>query len=188
MPRPRDPAADAAILAAADELLFAEGYEALTIERVATEAGVAKTTVYRRFPTTEHLMATLLESWQAELPLVIEGDLRTRVTGLVVALARALDPAPMRRVVAELAAAAARDPGLRKRVTALWGARRDAAAAAFRAALDPDESVDTDLLLDLFIGPLYYRVVVTDAVLDDAYAMSLVDTVLRTIPTRGDHP
>jgi AcrR family transcriptional regulator len=47
--RPRDARADDAIAAAVAELLAEVGYDALTIEGVAARAGVAKTTIYRRF-------------------------------------------------------------------------------------------------------------------------------------------
>ena len=50
--RPRDPHADQAILAAARDLLADGGLsENLTVEGTAQRAGVAKTTVYRRYPT-----------------------------------------------------------------------------------------------------------------------------------------
>ena len=51
--RPRDARADAAIATAVAELLAEVGYGALTIEGVAARAGVAKTTIYRRFAEGE---------------------------------------------------------------------------------------------------------------------------------------
>src|SRR5215218_3124914 len=47
--RPRDARADEAISLAVAELLAEVGYGELTIEGVAARAGVAKTTIYRRF-------------------------------------------------------------------------------------------------------------------------------------------
>lgn len=54
--RPRSEAADEAIIDAAVELLTEQGFLALTIEAVAARAGVAKTTVYRRWPTKDELL------------------------------------------------------------------------------------------------------------------------------------
>jgi len=48
--RPRDEAIDAAILAAAVDELTERGFLSFTMEAVAARAGVAKTTVYRRWP------------------------------------------------------------------------------------------------------------------------------------------
>jgi AcrR family transcriptional regulator len=48
--RPRDQHADAKILKAAMCLLEQHGFRAVTLEDIAEEAGVARTTVYRRWP------------------------------------------------------------------------------------------------------------------------------------------
>jgi AcrR family transcriptional regulator len=56
--RPRSEEAHQAILSATLELLAETGYSGLTVEGVATRAGVGKATIYRR--------------WPSKLPLVIE--------------------------------------------------------------------------------------------------------------------
>ena len=48
--RPRDPQVDEAIFAATLELLAEQGYAQLTIERIATRAGIGKASLYRRWP------------------------------------------------------------------------------------------------------------------------------------------
>ena len=53
--RPRSSEADAAILDATRALLAEDGWPSLTIEGVAARAGVAKTTVYRRFSSRTDL-------------------------------------------------------------------------------------------------------------------------------------
>jgi AcrR family transcriptional regulator len=55
--RPRDEAIDAAILAAAVDELTERGFLSFTMEAVAARAGVAKTTVYRRWPSGTHDLA-----------------------------------------------------------------------------------------------------------------------------------
>lgn len=47
--RPRKPGSDAAIMAAALELLRERGYAGLTLDDVADRAGVGKSSLYRRF-------------------------------------------------------------------------------------------------------------------------------------------
>ena len=56
--RPRSEEAHQAILNATVELLAEQGYSALTVEGVASRAGVGKATIYRR--------------WPSKLPLVVE--------------------------------------------------------------------------------------------------------------------
>ena len=60
-PRPghdRENAHTRALSTAAD-ILHAEGYSRLTMERVAAKSGVAKTTLYRRWPTKAALCVEL---------------------------------------------------------------------------------------------------------------------------------
>ena len=49
--RPRSEPARLAILQAAAEMLSERGLRAMTIEQIAKRAGVAKTTIYRRWPS-----------------------------------------------------------------------------------------------------------------------------------------
>lgn len=60
--RPRREGADEEILAVALELLREKGYRELTVDAVAERAGVAKTTVYRRWPTKVVLIGAALPS------------------------------------------------------------------------------------------------------------------------------
>src|SRR5256885_16784021 len=47
------------VLSAASQILRRQGYSRLTMERVAAESGVAKTTLYRRWPTKAALCMDL---------------------------------------------------------------------------------------------------------------------------------
>lgn len=55
--RPRDPGVDTAVLAAAVDLLAEVGYARLTMEQVATRAGVSKASLYLRWPNKVALVA-----------------------------------------------------------------------------------------------------------------------------------
>src|SRR5262249_19597962 len=56
MARTRDAAIDRSVLAATAQLLAEGGYSSLSVERVAARAGVAKTTIYRRWPSKAELV------------------------------------------------------------------------------------------------------------------------------------
>ena len=77
---------DAKILGTARQILNNEGLAALTVERVAAESGVAKTTIYRRFKHRLDLATAAI----AELPeaFTIEGpeDIREWITALVLGM------------------------------------------------------------------------------------------------------
>src|SRR5882672_6890138 len=68
--RPRSAEADRAILSGTLELLAERGLDAMSIEEVATRAGVGKTTIYRRW-TSKGLLAldAFVISFRAEQPL-----------------------------------------------------------------------------------------------------------------------
>ena len=68
--RPRSNAAHAAILVATRTLLARDGWSGLTIEGVAAEAGVAKTTVYRRWANKSDLV---LDAATSTVVYVISG-------------------------------------------------------------------------------------------------------------------
>ena len=69
--RPRDPRVDKSIRDAARRLLLDEGYAAVTVERVAKEAQVSKTTIYRRWPSKADLVFDLvvLLTWASPPPV-----------------------------------------------------------------------------------------------------------------------
>jgi AcrR family transcriptional regulator len=75
--RPRDASADRQILQAAFRLLVAHGYGGMSIEGVAAAAGVAKTTVYRRYPAKRDLVVAAL-AFGAPFEPVLTPDLPTR--------------------------------------------------------------------------------------------------------------
>src|SRR4249920_852730 len=59
--RPRSSEADQAILDAALEVFAGAGYDGLTIEAVADRAGVAKSTIYRRYQDKAELLLAAVE-------------------------------------------------------------------------------------------------------------------------------
>jgi AcrR family transcriptional regulator len=86
--RPRDPSRDSVIRAAILRLLADVGYGALTMDAVASEAGVGKATIYRRWRTKQDLVVdTISDLNRAEATPAdtgsLEGDLRVMLRSLV---------------------------------------------------------------------------------------------------------
>jgi AcrR family transcriptional regulator len=59
--RPRDPSVDQAVLRAALELFIEHGIAGASIEKIAKRAGVAKTSIYRRWSNREALIVQAIE-------------------------------------------------------------------------------------------------------------------------------
>jgi AcrR family transcriptional regulator len=76
--RPRDPQTDERIITAAAELLHRRGFEKMTVDEVAAEAGVGKATVYRRWPSKDDLAVAAMERlYSVEIPQPDTGSVVT---------------------------------------------------------------------------------------------------------------
>lgn len=71
MARPRKPEVDRAIHVAAVELLARVGYNAMTLDAVANRAGVARSTIYRRYANVADLIVAAVED---VLPMPADED------------------------------------------------------------------------------------------------------------------
>src|SRR5947199_9465953 len=72
----KDPEADRLILETAHRLLRELGYDRLTMDAVAREAGVARTTVYRRYRDKADLVSAAIETLRAPGKRSASGDAR----------------------------------------------------------------------------------------------------------------
>ncbi|MFI7678818.1 TetR/AcrR family transcriptional regulator [Actinophytocola sp. NPDC049390] len=154
MPRPRDPEVDRALTAATLALLDDVGFDALTLDAVATRAGVSRPALYRRWPTKLHLVAHVLTTSVVPMADPDTGSAREDLLLLAHALVDG-----MSWVVLAVHAEARRVPelGLYERFLAGRHAlvaevvRRGVTRGELRAGLDPE------LVRDLLFGPLVYH-------------------------------
>lgn len=188
--RPRDSAVDRRVLSAAWGLLHAGGYAALNVDDVAERAGVAKTTLYRRWPTKDHLAIAVAAEILGEVPIPDTGDLWRDLSDFAAGLAESLNRLRMAGhygggasagLAAEMVAATARHPDIGELVRALYAERHALARARLQRAseregLRPD--IDHAVLIDQLAGPIYYRILITGAPADRDYAGRLVDALL----------
>jgi AcrR family transcriptional regulator len=189
--RPRSREADEAILDAALELVAERGYEGLTMEAMAERAGVGKTTVYRRWPNRDEVLAAASERFVTEIGVpdtgTVRGDLIALLESAIVVYSGLAG-----RAMPGLVAAMARNPGIARS----W---REGFLAVRRAALrdliergirrgELRDDVDVELTLDLLGGPLMYRLLVTGGAVDDEVARGVVDTLLEGIAGRKSGP
>src|SRR5689334_9892404 len=137
--RPRLPSTDDAIFVAAANLIRERGYDGFSMAAVADRAGVAKTTVYRRWPTRSHLVLATMSSVTSGVSLVDTGDLRADLASFARTLAAALRAPGTRRLIAELAVASAQRPELAEGFHRLFTQRRAAALAMVEHAVGAGE-------------------------------------------------
>jgi AcrR family transcriptional regulator len=181
--RPRSAECDEAILEAAVHLFAEGGFDGLTVEGVAARAGVGKATIYRRYPGKIDLVVAASRAFAIDGDAAPDtGDTRTDLRVLVDQLIAMLTDTPLGRVIPVIVADRMRVPELaqaHREIVEEKRARHRAVVSRGIARGDLRADVDVDAVVDAYVGPIFYRFLVSDAPLDDAYADSLVDTVLR---------
>jgi AcrR family transcriptional regulator len=88
--RPRSTEVDRAIIDAVLEEVIEEGIDGMSIEQVAARAGVAKATVYRRWPNKEALLLEAVTGVEVELPTLVGTSVRDDLVVLVDSMRRRL--------------------------------------------------------------------------------------------------
>jgi AcrR family transcriptional regulator len=185
MPRTRNAHADQLILDATRELLAENGVHGLTIESVAARTGLAKTTIYRRYSSKDELALAVLVDMVARAAAVPDrgntrAELVASIDRTVKNLRSTLMGPVMQGLVSDLAANPELAQAFRQRVVGrrLAEVRRIVERGIARGDLRPD--TDPELVNDLLLGPVYYRLFLSGAPLDGKLGARLVDAVLPT--------
>jgi AcrR family transcriptional regulator len=180
---------DAAILEATRELLIEQGVQGLTVEGVAARAGVAKTTIYRRYRSKHDLaLAVLLDMVEQVVAVEDRGDTRAELIAFVDGAVRVLESSVLGRVMRGLVSDFATDPELgkafREQVVSVRLAEvgRLVDKGIARGDLRPD--IDRELVHELLFGPVYYRLLLSGGQLDSGLAERIVDAVLPGLAAR----
>jgi AcrR family transcriptional regulator len=178
-------------LATAAEILRREGYSRLTMERVAGKSGVAKTTIYRRWPTKAALcMELYLEVAGRELhdPDTgdVAGDLR-HICNMVVRLQTRTVAGP---AFIGLVAEALSNPKSSASFLAEFAERRrELTRRVLKRAIHRGEiraDTDVDLVIDALGGATTFRLLQRHAPLSRRFADALVTLVLSGCRVRKE--
>jgi AcrR family transcriptional regulator len=163
-----------AVLAAVHDELAQTRYGEMTVEQVAQRAGVAKTTVYRRWGSTEGLVLDLLRDLSnTRIPVPDTGDLAADLQALargIVAIYR--DPATY-ALIGTVVAAAVSVPEARQTLTEFFAGRTAQTAIIAERAVSRGElppGTDTVEVIRLMAAPFYYRMFITGEPVDDDVA------------------
>lgn len=163
--RPRDDAAEQAILEAVVELLEEQGFNRLTIGGVAARAGVGKPTVYRRWASKSELVVDAVVRLAKPITARRTGDPHADLRALTQAAITEVSTPPLGSAVVMLLAETHTDAELAKLVhdrlaRPRRGVLRDVIdlgveTGQLRADTDPEQ------MLDLLLGPSFYRWLIT---------------------------
>lgn len=192
--RPRSADADHAILEATRAALVELGWGGLTMGDVATRAGVAKTTLYRRWAGKNELVVDAVAVLFDELELPDRGSLQADIEDVVLQFAALLALPEARTALMAVVAESTHDEALRLRIReaivdrqkclVVLGRRR----AQERGELPPDgpplgpDGTDTatqiDLIFDVIAGAVVHRTLVSGEPVDAAWARTFTTLLL----------
>ncbi|MFF2859771.1 TetR/AcrR family transcriptional regulator [Streptomyces rubiginosohelvolus] len=187
--RPRSTAADAAILEATRASLVDLGWSKLTMSDVATRAGVAKTTLYRRWAGKNELVVDAVAVLFDELELPDRGSLAADVQGVVLQFAALLERPEARTALMAVVAESTRDDSLRHRIRSaivdrqkrlvLLGRERAQARGELRYEDDASAAArNADLIFDVIAGAVVHRTLVSAEPVDTAWASGFTSLLL----------
>lgn len=179
--RPRSEKARKAVIQSTLALLNRVGFHELSMEAVAARAGVGKATIYRWWPNKAELVIDCFVS-------AVEEELRFPSAGPVLASIHAqmrrwavIFRSPLGQIVATVIGAGQSDPEILEAFRAHWvEPRRIEARRLLRLAMKRGEirsDLTPDVVLDLLYGPLYVRLLLKHAALDEAFVNTVFSVV-----------
>jgi AcrR family transcriptional regulator len=186
--RPRGAAVAAAVLAAVRAELAESGVDGLSVERVARRAEVNKTSVYRRWPTRQALVAAAMEGLLDDFGDSPDtGSLRGDLLALAAPIAElAARPDGVALLRAALSTASAGDVGalaarrVADRVTPVFTiAERARARGEWRDGVDPQQVIFT------LVGAIVHRTLLEQADPTGEWLQRLVDLVHSGVADRA---
>ncbi|QPP06490.1 TetR/AcrR family transcriptional regulator [Streptomyces bathyalis] len=189
--RPRSAEADAAIMEATREALVDLGWSKLTVGHVAARAGVAKTTLYRRWSNKGELVVHAVAALFDELELPDCGSLRRDIECVVLAFADLLQRPGTNASLMAVVAESTHDTVLREHIReaiverqkrlVLQGRERAQARGELPAdSSDPAEDARlVDMIFDVIAGAVVHRTLVSAEPVDAEWASRFTTLILH---------
>ncbi len=177
------------VLATAFELLSESGVGGFSVDEVARRSGVAKTTIYRQWPTREALVLDACSRISAEQEVPDTGSLDADLTAILADTGHLLGTARWASVVPSIVDVAERDPEF----AGIHAAIQRGHAVALRQVIERaagrgeiSAAADRPAMISALMGPLYYRRWFSREPIDDQFVRAIVGNVISGLPPAGD--
>lgn len=177
------------MLTAAHEVLLDEGWERVTLARVAERSGYARTTLYRHWPQRLDLLRDLISEEARLLHTTPRGDLRPDLIAEVEAFQTALTTSGLGRMMIAISQQARDDAELAELSSSVRAdgshVLREIIATGVRRGELPTDT-DSDFAVAQLVGPLLFRFLFdTEEELGDSSVTMVVDCFLAGVTARG---
>lgn len=173
----------AAVREATLELLLEQGYDGFEIPDAARNAGVHSSTIYRRWPTKQELVAdTIGNHMEQQIPMPDTGSLARDLEQLSREVAAVLAQPPLLALLRVQVALVDSTDGVREASQRFWDTRFGRSAVIAERAIARGElssGTDAKEFNEFAIAPLYLRALVTGRTIDDAFIHTCVRRTLR---------
>jgi AcrR family transcriptional regulator len=177
----------AAVMQAVMAELAEHGYAGARLERVAARAGIAKTTIYRRWGSLDGLLADLMAEQAAqEIPVPDEGDLDADLRALARAVVASLRHPAIRAALASIVAAAVQNPAARDLLSRFIAARIAKMTVIVDRAVQRGETparTDAAEVIQTVTALVYYRLFISGEQASQAFADSVAATAAAAART-----
>ena len=174
----------ATVLGVTAELLLERGFAGASVDEITRRSGVAKTTIYRHWPTRGDLLRDACSSIGTPLEVPDTGSYEGDVTALVTSLAHLLRSAKWTSVLPSVIDAAERDPDIAAMYSRLQEGYSAPLLLVIQRAMQRGElskTADAALLVAALTGPLFYRRWFSREPLTSAFAKQIVRLVLPEV-------
>jgi len=185
--RPRSQRSEEAIIRATTSLLADERYADLTVSKVAARARASKSTIYRRWPTKEHLVIEAFNRWP-ELQAHDRGDVMSDLLDLQRQFLRILHRPPSNAIMPTLVAERAHNPALAAVFDPLMQRRRQPVRKVLERAMGRGElpqDTDVELTVDAIMGMTVLRMYFMPGDLGVPAIREFLTVLLRGLGARG---
>jgi len=172
------------MLCAAESIVRERGLDGFTVDAVATASGVAKTTIYRHFDSSNELLLAALSETVDEVPDIDTGDPRADLIELLHQYASMSSQPGIRQLFTAVAQRAANDDDFGRLHQGLIAERKLPLRLAIQRAIAAgviDPTIDIDLVAALLEGPLVARMMHDRGEFRPCEIEQLVDLVLRGV-------
>ncbi len=186
---PRSERARSDALEATADLVAEVGVDRLTIDEVSARSGVAKTTIYRHWPSKQALVVDAVRSSCLLVSATPNsGDLRCDLEACFDGLVRAGLSGRTGKMLPSLLDCADRDQELDRLLRDYLRERSGPTRTVLQLAQLRGElaaDLDLDLAVTLLLGPVLYRKVILREPVTASFVTSVVDAALRALGASG---
>ena len=170
-----------AVLATAFELLYESGVGGFSVDEMTRRSGVAKTTIYRHWPSREALVLDACSKIAADQDVPDTGSLETDLRAILTNIAVLLQTANWASVLPSIVDLAEREPefaDVHRRIQHGHGAPlRDVLHRGIRSGALPAQIVVAATSAAL-LGPLFYRRWFSREPIDDEFVEKMISGAL----------